>query len=385
MTALGETIRTMIESEGPMPLDRFMELCLTHPEHGYYSARDPLGAGGDFVTAPEISQMFGELVGLWAAETWARMGSPKAVRLVELGPGRGTMMADALRACRVAPAFLDAITEIDLVETSAHLRERQEEKLGRRGKPVVWRDQLSDVPEGPAIVLANEFLDALPVRHFVKVEEGWCEKLVGIDENGVFFFGLSPQPETLIHAEAPVGAVLEIGAASHKLTAELASRIVAHGGAALIIDYGHVTTSLGETLQALRRHEAIDPLADPGECDLTAHVDFASLGRAAHAVGAAVWGPITQGEFLRSLGIVQRAEALKRNASALQAITIGRELARLTATEEERGASGRMVPGMGDLFKVMAITQPDCPAPPSFEDQGHAPAQVQGQGREHDD
>ncbi len=231
-----------------------------------------------------------------------------------------------------------------------------------------WFDSFADIPDGPAFIIANEFFDALPVRHYIRVEEGWCEKLVGADENGDFFAGLAPEPEALIKAEAPIGSILEIGAAGHKLAAEIGARIAAQGGAALIIDYGHVETSFGETVQALRKHVAVDPFTDAGECDITAHVDFASLKRAAEASGAAAYGPITQEQFLTRLGIVQRADALRANASPAQAKSVSEELRRLTSTEEEVGASGDMVPGMGALFKALAIQPVGAPAPPGFED-----------------
>jgi SAM-dependent MidA family methyltransferase len=367
LTVLGQTIREIIEAEGPMPFERFMQLCLNHPDYGYYITRDPFGADGDFTTAPEISQMFGELLGLWCAETWARLGSPAPIRLVELGPGRGTLMADALRACRVAPDFLSAIEEICLVETSPILRAKQREKLEGRGLQVNWYAAIDEIPPGPTIFIANEFFDALPVRHFIRVEEGWCEKLIGVDENGAFFAGLAADPEPYIRAEAPIGSILEIGAEAHKLTADIARRIARQGGAALIIDYGHMETGFGETVQALRRHAAVDPLCDPGECDITAHVDFASLARAANASGARAHGPVTQGELLERIGIIQRAGALRANANAIQAANVERELKRLTSTDMEIGAGGRMVPGMGALFKTLAITPGGEKAPPGFE------------------
>lgn len=367
MTELGQKIRAIIEAEGPIPFDRFMQLCLGHPEFGYYLTRDPFGVDGDFTTAPEISQMFGELVGLWAAETWSRQARKEPVRLVELGPGRGTLMADALRACRVAPEFLASLKEVCLVETSPILREKQAAKLQGRGVTIRWFDSIADLPEGPAIVLANEFFDALPVRHFIRVEDGWCEKLIGVDENGDFFAGLAPDPEPHIRAEAEIGSILEIGAAAHRMAADLAARIVKHGGAALIVDYGHAETGFGETVQALRRHLAVDPLTDPGECDITAHVDFASLKRAAVASGAAAYGPVTQAEFLTRLGVTQRADALRANANPIQAANVERELKRLTSTDQEIGAGGRLVPGMGELFKAIAIQPKDAPPPPGFE------------------
>ncbi len=375
MTGLARKLKAIIESEGPIPFDRYMQLCLGDPEFGYYITRDPFGADGDFTTAPEISQMFGELVGLWAAETWSRQKINGPVRLVELGPGRGTLMADALRACRVAPDFLAAVEEICLVETSPILREKQELKLQGRGVNIRWCESVADIPPGPAIFIANEFFDALPVRHFIRVDEGWCEKLVGVDEDGNFFPGLTAEPEQLIRAEAPVGAILEICATGHKLAAAISARIVRQGGAALIIDYGHVETAYGETVQALRRHVAADPLTDPGESDITAHVDFASLARAAAASGAVAYGPITQADFLNRLGVVQRAKALRASGNPVQAANVDQELRRLTSTDPEIGAGGRMVPGMGDLFKVIAIQPSDAPTPPGFEPDAADPDQ----------
>ncbi len=366
MTRLAEEIRTIIDTEGPMPFDRFMELCLAHPKYGYYITRDPFGADGDFVTAPEISQMFGELVGLWAAHIWSSMDCPEVVQLVELGPGRGTLMADALRACRVAPEFLAAI-EVTMVETSPVLRQRQQEALADCGVPVSWALGLSEVPRGPLIVIANEFFDALPVRHFARVQEGWSEKLIGNGPDGRFYAGVSSNPEPLIQADAPLGSVLEIGAIGHQYMSELARNIADFGGAALVIDYGHTQTSLGDTVQALWRHQPISPLEAPGECDVTAHVDFASLGRAAEASGALVSGPVTQASFLMQIGLLHRADALKRRADPAQSIDIDRAVERLTGTEPEAGAGGKAVPGMGALFKAMAITSTNVPKPPGFE------------------
>ncbi len=366
MTLLTEEIRVIIETEGPMPFDRFMELCLAHPRHGYYLTRDPFGASGDFVTAPEISQVFGELLGLWAAHMWSVMGRPERLRLVELGPGRGTLMSDALRACRVAPEFLAAL-DVHMIETSPVLRERQQETLAAAPAPVSWAPSFDLVPEGPLIVLANEFFDALPVRHFVRAEEGWCEKLIGNGADGRLFAGISPVPEPLIRAQAPIGSVLEIGAAAHQYMARVARRIADFGGAALIVDYGHAHTSLGETVQALWRHQPIDPLEAPGECDVTAHVDFASLARAAQASGAEVWGPTTQAQFLIEIGVLHRAEALKRRAEPAQAAEIDLAVARLVSTAPEAGAGGRMAPGMGALFKALTVTSPGLGKPPGFD------------------
>ena len=366
MTPLAEHIRRLIRSGESVPLDRFMALALGDPDHGYYMTRDPFGVGGDFTTAPEISQMFGELLGLWAAEVWAMMGSPTEIHLVELGPGRGTLMTDALRALQVAGNFAQAVN-VHMIETSPFLEGQQREALAGSDFNITWRQSLDTVPEGPSIYFANEFFDALPVRHFIRHGQGWFEKIIGIDDDGALYFGLADLPEPSIRAEAPEGAVLEIGAAGHSLTAALARRLLKHPGAALIIDYGHVTTDFGETLQALQNHRPVDPLADPGEADLTAHVDFAALARTAKAVGAAVAGPVQQSDFLAKLGIFERAAGLKRQATPRQAIEVDRALLRLISTAAERGAGGAMTPGMGALFKVMALTSPDL-SPPGFQE-----------------
>jgi YfiH family protein len=270
--------------------------------------------------------MFGELIGLWAAHVWSTMDYPERLQLVELGPGRGTLMADALRACRVAPEFLAAI-EVTMVETSPILRERQQEALADCGVPVSWAFGLDDVPEGPLIVIANEFFDALPVRHFVRAHDGWCEKLIGNGADGRFFAGMAANPEPLIRADAPLGSILEIGAVSHQYMNALAIKIAEFGGAALVIDYGHTQTCLGDTVQALWRHQPISPLEAPGECDVTAHVDFASLARAAEASGALVSGPVKQASFLTQIGLHHRADALKRRADPAQSLDIDRALA----------------------------------------------------------
>lgn len=366
MSALADEIRSIIAQDGPITVERFMALALNHPRYGYYITRDPFGLGGDFTTAPEISQMFGELIGLWSAEVWKSMGAPQEINLVELGPGRGTLMMDALRAARVAGHFCDAI-RVHLVETSSLLRVRQRETLARPGVSVEWHDAFEHVPRGPAIIIANEFFDALPVRHFMRAGGAWHERVVGLTEDGAFAFGLSPMAEDGILAEAEDGVMLEIGTAAHQLMAQIAARITEDGGAILAIDYGHTQTSFGETLQALKAHAKADPLAEPGEADITAHVDFASLGRAAHAGGAQVFGPVTQADFLTSLGIFERAASLKKRADPRQALEIDRALLRLVSTGREMGADGTLVPGMGALFKVMAAAAPVLGAPPGFE------------------
>ena len=358
MNALGQEIAALIALEGPLTLERYMALCLQHPRYGYYLRRDPFGAGGDFVTAPEISQMFGELIGLWMTEAFALAGRPRGARFVELGPGRGALMADALRAARVAPEFLSAI-EVDLVETSPRLRERQAQALANAVPKISWRDSFSDVPRRPLFIIANEFFDALPARHFVRTREGWRERLVGLGETGALRFGLAPGIEPALHVEAEEGSIIEVNGAAQRLMTEIAGRLARDGGVMLVIDYGYTQTSLGESLQAVAKHAYVDPLENPGEADLTTHVDFAALSRAAAAAGARAFGPTTQGEFLHQLGIRRRAETLSRRATPEQRAEIEAALRRLTGTGDERDV-------MGELFKAIAIAHPALPQPPGF-------------------
>jgi SAM-dependent MidA family methyltransferase len=367
MTPLAEHIGQLIRSGETVSLERFMALALGDPQYGYYMTRDPFGVEGDFTTAPEISQMFGELLGLWAAEVWALMGSPTQIHLIEFGPGRGTLMSDALRALQVAGNFAQALN-VHLIETSPYLEAQQRETLAKTQFKIEWHTSLDSVPEGPSIYFANEFFDALPIRHFVRYNEEWFEKVIGLEEDGSFYFGLDAVPEPDIRVQAPEGTVLEIGAVAHRLMAALAQRLLKHPGAALIVDYGHVETDFGETLQALQNHRAVDPLAEPGEADLTVHVDFAALARTAKAVGATVSGPVRQADFLAKLGIFERAAGLKRQATPRQAIEVDRALLRLVSTADEPGAGGAMAPGMGALFKVLAVTSPTLPPPPGFQE-----------------
>ena len=361
VTPLGEEIAGMIRANGPITLEHYMGLALGHPRHGYYMTRDPLGAAGDFITAPEISQMFGELIGLWAAHVWTGMGAPAPVKLVELGPGRGTLMLDALRAARVAQEFFASL-DVHMVETSPVLAQRQRETLAASGIPAHWHESFAEVPEGPAIIIANEFFDALPVRHFIRTAQGWCERCVGLDEAGGLAFGVAPLPELSIRTEAAQGALLEIAAAGYRQMGQMARRLKTQGGAALVIDYGHAVSGLGETLQALRAHQPVDPLAEPGLADLTTHVDFAALARAAQAEGLAVQGPVGQGAFLAELGIFERAAALKRHASPEQTAAVDAGLARLTE-------GGR---GMGEMFKVLAVRPAGAALLPGFGGTGGA-------------
>lgn len=361
-TPLARELRAIIAAEGPMPVARFMALCLAHPRHGYYMARDPLGRAGDFTTAPEISQMFGELLGLWAAAVWQQMGAPSPVHLVELGPGRGTLMADVLRAAQRAPDFCAAVS-VHLVEISPVLRERQRETLKGAGRPVSWHGDISELPDGPLIVLANEFFDALPVNQAVRTAGGWHERVVGLDPAGGFVFGLAPS--AIPHFDAllpprlrssPPGTLWEWR--DDRVASDLCRRIENFGGAALVIDYGHTQSAPGDTLQAVRRHGYADPLASPGEADLTAHVDFEALGRVAEHHGLRVSGPTSQGKFLRRLGIEPRAARLMAAATAGQAAAIDAALQRLTGNDSE---------AMGELFKAMGFAHSALPPLPGFD------------------
>ncbi len=359
MTPLDALIRRQIAAAGPLSVADYMSLCLSHPEHGYYATREPFGRSGDFVTAPEVSQMFGELIGLWVGAVWQEMGAPSPLRLVELGPGRGTLMADLLRAGRGVAGLPEAV-DLHLVETSERLRAVQAERVGR---PARWHDGLETVPDGPAVVVANEFFDALPIRQFVRTETGWSERVVGCDEEGALAFGVAagnaPMADALspnVRDRAPTGAIAELCPAGISVMDGLARRLSHRGGAALIVDYGHIASAPGETLQAVRAHAHAPVLEAPGEADLTAHVDFARLAAAARDSGAKVWAPLTQSAFLQALGIVVRAGHLSRSATDRQAEDIAAGLERLIAPDQ-----------MGTLFKVLAISSSDLQSLPGFQ------------------
>ena len=360
MTQLALRLKRLVAESGPLTVANYMALALGHPTEGYYTGHDPLGAEGDFVTAPEVSQLFGELVGLALVQHWLDLGSPSPVLLVELGPGRGTMLADALRAARVAPAF-GAAVRVHLVETSPVLRRLQTERLQHVGAR--WHDRLATVPtDAPMLLVANEFLDALPVRQFVRLGDVWRERVVGLDGDGDLAFGLDARAMN-VDAPAPwagggwaPGVVVEFGPAREAVADEIAARVAAQGGLALVIDYGDAGRfTVGDTLQAVRRHKKVDPLAHPGQSDLTAHVALGSVAAAAEGAGTTVWGPLAQGTFLERLGIHQRLEKLARTASAEQLAVLASGFDRLVATEQ-----------MGELFKVIAIASTAMPVPPGF-------------------
>ena len=356
---LAGEIRRLIGIAGPMPIAEYMQLCLTHPQYGYYTTREPLGERGDFITAPEISQMFGELIGLWLASVWQQLGAPQNVRLIELGPGRATMLIDALRAAKTVPDFLAAIV-LHLVEISPTLRKMQQHRLEPLHLPVTWHRTLEEVPPGPCLIVANEFIDALPVHQAVKFPDGWHERVIAITAAGELTIGVAGDPLPGFESTlppglwgSPDGAIFEWR--SDAVTVEIGRR-ARDGGAALIIDYGHARHGLGETLQAVCGHAFANPLRQPGRADLTAHVDFEALAHSAQSTGARVHGPITQRDWLRRLGIDQRAAALK--AHARRAVEIDQALSRLTADGSR---------GMGELCKVIAMTDPKLKSVPGFE------------------
>ncbi|NNE86470.1 MAG: class I SAM-dependent methyltransferase [Silicimonas sp.] len=352
MTPLGELLVTRIRQTGPMSIAEFMAECLMHPRFGYYSTHDPFGAGGDFTTAPEISQMFGEIIGLSLAQAWMDRGSSAAVNLVELGPGRGTLMADILRATQSIPGFLDAV-DVHLVETSPALRAQQSKTIST---PFTHHNSLEDVPEGPLLLIANEFFDAMPTRQFQRTGDAWRERIIGLQE-GALAFGLSDQTAPAFLADriqdTKDNDIVEHAPASQAIASEIGHRIDTHGGLALIIDYGD-WRSLGDTLQALSNHQSVSPLDTPGQADLTTHVDFEAIARAASPAKHSRVTP--QGVFLERLGITHRAQVL---AKSLQGDALDNHIKahrRLTHPEE-----------MGTLFKAMAIYKDTETLPPGFE------------------
>lgn len=345
---LPEKLAAEIAQTGPLSVAQFMTACLHDPQHGYYATRPALGEAGDFVTAPLVSQMFGELIGLWAASAWTLMGAPAQVRLVEMGPGDGTLMSDLIRAARVVPGFLEA-ADVWLVETSPPLRARQAERLGER---VRWAQSLNEVPGGaPLLLVANELLDCLPARQFVRTPAGWAEQVVALGPDGRLAFARVPAPVSL--PDARDGAVLERSAAQEALGEALGARVATDGGAALLIDYGRDQPGFGDTLQALWRHEKVDPLTMAGVADLTVHADFPAVMAAARRAGAEA-AILTQAAFLARMGIGERAEALVR-ARPDKAAVIGRQLNRLVGGDQ-----------MGELFKACCLYSPGW-TPPGFE------------------
>ncbi len=351
MTPLGHLIAARIDATGPITVADYMAECLMHPQHGYYATREPFGPKGDFITAPEISQMFGELIGLALAQAWLDQGSPTRFVLAELGPGRGTLMADILRATAAVPGFL-AAAEVHLVETSARLRQLQAQMLGE----VVWHDTLTTLPDAPLLLVANEFFDALPIRQFVRDGVGWRERMIGL-KAGQLVWGLSgtARPGLLQHrlTDTKDGDLVEVCPSLPPIAAEVGRRIGQFGGAALIIDYGDWRAQ-GDTFQALQGHMATDPLRAPGQADLTAHVDFEAIAR---ACAPAIHTRLTrQGVFLERLGITTRAERLAQGLT-------GAALENHVAAHRRLTHAGEM----GHLFKVMGLLPAEAPPLPGLD------------------
>jgi len=353
MTGLAAVLARRIAATGPITIADYMTECLLHPEHGYYTTRDPFGSSGDFITAPEISQMFGELTGLCLAQAWLDQGAPPHFTLAELGPGRGTLMADILRATNAVPGFHHA-AHIHLVEASRALRDVQRARLS--GFDVTWHDTTGDLPDAPLFLVANEFFDALPIRQFIRDEGDWRERQIGL-QDGRLCFGLSAAAplHMLAHrlADTKPGDLIEHCAQAGPIIAEVSDRIAAHGGAALIIDYGD-WRSLGDTLQAVAQHAPADPLDAPGMADLTAHVDFEALAMASTDVSYSRL--TTQGVFLERLGITQRAQVLASKLGGSARATHLAAHRRLTHPDE-----------MGTLFKILGLSPKDAPPPPGLE------------------
>ncbi len=356
MNALASRIAKLIAASGPMPVSQYMSLCQFDPEAGSYAARRTIGR--DFITSPEISQTFGELLGLWVVQTWHDQGRPEKPRLVELGPGRGALMGDALRAIQAAaPEFL-IDGEVCLVEASPALAAAQREKLKGSGADLEWFERFDDkLMDRPLFLIANEFFDCLPVRQFVKTERGWCERML-VEKNGALAFALAPVPWSETPPDrpgAPDGAVYEVAPSAITFSEEIARTIASQGGAALVIDYGYDEPGTGDTLQAMADGKYVDVLATPGESDISAHVDFMALAKAAQDGGATVYGPVTQCNFLADLGIGPRAERLMI-ANPLQARDIASGVDRLVNPQM-----------MGALFKVIALMPKSATQPPGFQ------------------
>lgn len=354
MSALKQFLIKRIEATGPITLAAYMAECLMHPVYGYYQKERVFGTDGDFTTAPEVSQMFGEMMGLWLADRWIKMGRPEAVHLVELGPGRGTLMADLLRATSPVEDFMDAVS-VHFVETSTQLKALQADKVPN----AMWHNTLADIPAGPMMLVANEFFDALPIHQYEKRDGKWFERMVGVDGSTLgFMLGPTGPQFALVSEElknAPDGSILEVCPAALAVAGEIAERLNRDGGAALLIDYGYRKSAHGDSFQAMQRHEFVDAFEEPGAADLTAHVNFETLKTAASQKGAKVFGPTTQGLFLMAIGLGARAQVLAGAGDEAHQQRVLLDLKRLTAPDE-----------MGSLFKVLALQPHGLDAPPGF-------------------
>jgi NADH dehydrogenase [ubiquinone] 1 alpha subcomplex assembly factor 7 len=356
MTPLYQKLVTLIESEGPISIERYMSLCLGDPEHGYYMTRDPFGVHGDFTTAPEMTQMFGELIGLWIADLYLKLGSPKSIAIAEIGPGRGTLMSDALRAMRAIPNLVES-AHVYLVETSPVLIRMQQAQLSSSGVKIGWLNSIDELPDDLTIIVANEWLDALPVRQYQRVENGWAERLIGLDQERRLILGIDLMRVLPASDDIANGTVRERAVIGETLVSQIATRLQSYGGAFLAIDYGSAQSGFGDTLQAVKDHRFVPVFDEPGEADLTTQVDFAALLRVARKIGARTFGPIRQGDFLLSLGLKERASRLMQQADENQQKAIMAAFERLTNRDKT---------GMGTLFKVIALTAAQSPDPAGF-------------------
>jgi NADH dehydrogenase [ubiquinone] 1 alpha subcomplex assembly factor 7 len=349
MASALDRLKRRIAAGGPVTVAEFMRIALVEQGAGYYATRDPLGSAGDFVTAPEISQMFGELIGLWCVDAWERAGAPDPFLLVELGPGRGTLMVDALRAAKVRPAFLTAM-RLHLVEISRPLRDAQEQRLGAFHP--LWHDDLTTLPEGPALMIGNEFLDALPIHQFQMTAQGWRERGVALVDDALAWTLLPPGAQLgllqAVHRRAKADEIAEVCPSALSMASAIGTRMAEEGIAALFIDYGAAASAVGESLQAVKAHRFCDPLTEVGAADLTAHVDFAAIANAAREAGARVHGAVAQATFLETLGIRTRAALLSARANEADRAAIAEAMTRLIDPRQ-----------MGSLFKALAISHPD--------------------------
>ncbi|OLP59383.1 TetR family transcriptional regulator [Xaviernesmea oryzae] len=359
-TPLARKIAALIRVNGPISVTDYFSLCLADPEYGYYKTREPFGLQGDFITAPEISQLFGEMIGIFLIQAWQRHGEPAEINLVEIGPGRGTMMADILRViAKLAPGFYEGL-DVHLVETSERLRKVQGQTLIENKFKIAWHDNFESLPPGFTLLVANELFDAIPIRQFVKTATGFKERLVGLDSEDRLTFaagiaGLDPELLPSPAQHLPLGTIFEIAPARDAVMQALCTWLRDNGGTALIIDYGTMATGFGDTLQAVRDHAYDPPLAHPGEADITSHVDFEQLARRAVTEGLTVNGLGHQGDFLLALGLAERASALGRDKDSGMQDSIRQDVERLVGAGEGK---------MGDLFKVLAVSYPKVPIAP---------------------
>ena len=359
-TPLEKRLINTITNDGPISIEQYMNACLANPEYGYYMGKDPFGRGGDFITAPEISQMFGEAIGVWFATAWQMMGKPETVNLIELGPGRGTLMADIIRASAVLPEFAKAVS-IHLVDISPALRQIQGQTFKNTPVDISWHQRFEQVPAGPSLIIANEFFDALPIRQYVLAADGWHERLVGVTDGKLAYtYGSEVLPQSEIPTwakDAQQGDFIELSPQRDAVAKQIGSFIAKNGGAGLFIDYGHVKSAPGDTFQGVYKHKFIDCLFRPGKIDLTSHVDFEQLANSFEAGGAKAHNLRTQGQFLIAMGLREREAILKKKAPARTRINLGKQADRLVNEKQ-----------MGVLFKVLAVTDKSLGTPHPFGD-----------------